>query len=263
MALDYRVDNLDSIDENLRSLYAEKTDGDKKYYTLDVNGVKSEDEFNTVYKTLQTERNSRKDFESKYKAFGDNTPESISALKTELESYKTAKSSATEEDFLKRLNDQKQASYKELESLKSSFNTKETDYQNQLKARDTELLNMRLENELSKRYLKKGDPSGFKLALSVAKDELEWDADHKEFRTKDGLGRMDDWLETDLFKNYQCLLKGSFSGGARNSDSTGVSYEKYFDRSNKDYNSDEFLAKRSEFFRKDAEKARAFINKYK
>lgn len=262
MELDYRVENLDTVDETVRGLYQEKTEGDSKYYVLSVKGVKPEAEFKAVYNALTKERESRSDFEKKYKAFGEDTPESIATLKSELDSLKAAKSTTTEEDFVKRLNAQKEASSLELDKLRNAFAEKEQGYLSTIKEREAEVIGMRLENELKTAYEKRGDSSGFALALSLAKGELTWSQDANGFRTHDNLGDISDWME-ETFNRYPCLLKGNSSGRASGGSSTAISAEKYFNPDDAAYNSDEYLAKRADFFRKNPEKAREFIQKFK
>lgn len=264
MALEYKVENLDAVDESIHSYYVQKVEGDKTYYVLDVNGVKPESEFNVVHNTLTKERNLKNDFEKRLKAFGEYTPEGIKSLSDELESLKAARSTANEEEFLKRMTEVKETHNKDMQKIRDDYSAKEVEFQNQIKAKEREIIDMKLENELGRLYKKKGDDSGFKLAYSLAKQELEWHSDAQEFRAKDGLSRLSDWIDDHLFKEYPCLLKGSYSGGATGgAGSSSAQYEKYFDKSSKDYWTDEYSHKREELFQKDPEKGRAFVEKFK
>lgn len=265
MALDYKVENIEMVDEAYRSLYEQKAEGDKTYYVLDVNGVKPESEFNVVHNTLAKERSLKNQFEKKLKAYGDHTPESIQALSTELENLKTARSTATEEEFLKRISEVKEANLKDMQRIRDEYSTKELEYQTQIKSKEREIVDMKLETELSRLYKKKGEDSGFKLAYTLAKQELDWNHDAGEFRTKDGFSRIGDWIDDVLFKEYPCLLKGSASAGATGSGGSGsaAQFDKYFNKGDSKYWTDEYSNKREEFFRKDPARARELIAKYK
>lgn len=264
MALDYKVENLDAVDENIRSYYEERVEGDTTYYVLGVNGVKPESEFNVVHSTLTKERNLKNDYEKRLKAFGDYTPETIKSLSDELENLKVARTTANEEEFLKRMSEVKETHNKDIQKLRDDYSAKELDFQNQIKSKEREIIDMKLESELSRIYKKKGEDSGFKLAYSLAKQELEWNNDAKEFRAKDGLSRLVDWVDDYLYKEYPCLLKGSYGGGATGSGgSSTAQYDKYFNKSDPNYWSDEYSHKREELFRKDPERGRELAEKNK
>lgn len=265
MELNYRVENLDDVSENFHELYTQNQEGGKTYFTLKVNGVKPQDEFDKVYATLSKERKLREEKEKLLSSFGDNTPESISAMRDELEALKVTKASTSEEDYQKRFSEAKSAWQKSEELLKQNFETERSKLETLISQKDQENINMRLETKLYALYSEKGDPSGRDLAFNLAKNELRWNPESQDFETLDGVLSIKDWMEESLFKNHTCLLKPSLSAGARGSEGSTASYEKYFDPSRPGYSEDpnsESYQKRLECYRKDPTKARAFIAKF-
>ena len=263
--LNYSLETIDEVPEEYKGLYVEEEKDGKKLYHLNVSGVKPQSEFDTVYGTLNKVREERNGFEKQLKAFGEITPEKYNALQEELDSLKKAKNTQTEEDFLKRLSEVKTANAAEMQKLKDEFNKNESEYKKQLQDKENTILEMRLENSLSALYAEKGDPSGRDLAFQLAKNELTWNADANEFRTKDGLSNLRDWMNDEMFKKHSCLLKNNLSGNARETGGGASEYEKYFNPTIADYDNPngEPIKKRAEFFRKNPEKARELIKKYK
>ena len=265
MEMNYYVETLDGVSDSLREFYSEHKDGDKSYYTLNVTGVKPQDEFDKVYSALTKERKLREEKEKALSAFGDYTPDSISKLKDELDTLKISKSSTNEDDYQKRFSEAKAAWQKSEDALKQSFEVERGKYETLLQDKERENINMRLENALSVLYSEKGDPSGRDLAFNLAKNELKWNPDTNNFETHDGVLTIKDWMEESLFKHHSCLLKSSLSAGARGSDSTKASYERFFDPSSPDYSEDPTSTsylKRIEFFRKDPSAAKALLSKF-
>lgn len=267
MALEYTVENLDTIEDPIiKSLYEEQTVGDKKVYVLAVNGVKPESEITNLKKALQSERNLKEEKEKALKAFGENTPESIAALNDELNNLRSAKSSTTEADFLARLNEAKNKYVEDLQKAKTEWEVEKLDLENTVKSRESDILNMRLENRFNALFSEKGDASGRELGYNKAKMELEWNAELNDFYTKDGLVSIKEWMDSSLYKNHPCLLKPSLSASARGGDGTTVSYDKYFNPKSAEYSDSpdsKAFAKRAELFRNNREAALALIAKYK
>ena len=263
--LNYALETIDDVPEEYKGLYVEEEKDGKKLYHLSVSGVKPQEEFDKVYKTLTTVREERNNFEKSLKSFGDITPEKYKALQDELDSLKKAKNSQTEEDFLKRLQEVKNTHAVEMQKKIDEFNKSESAYKEQLKSKDKEITDMRLENALGAIYAEKGDPSGRDLAIQLAKNELTWNADAGEFRTKDGMFNIKDWVNDDLFKKHTCLLKPDLSARARETGGSVSEYEKYFNPTIEGYDdpNGEPYKKRLEFYRKNPEKAKELINKYK
>jgi hypothetical protein len=79
MALKFEIESLESLEENLHSLYRE----DSGKYLLDVEGVKSEVDFNKVKTALESERKASKSFKDQVTTwesrFTGKTPEEIAA----------------------------------------------------------------------------------------------------------------------------------------------------------------------------------------
>ena len=266
--LDYLAENLENVPEEFKGLYNEEEKDGKKFYRLTVNGVKPQDEFDKVYKALSSERELKSNFEKNLKAFGEWTPEKIKTMQDELDSLKKAKNSASEEEFLKRLNEVKTNASVEMQKLKDEYAKTEVDYKKQIEEKENLITEMRLESALTALYDEKGEPSGRDLAIQLAKKQLHWNPEAKDFRTLDGFGDMKSWLNDELFKKHECLLKGSVSAKARETGGNNSEYEKYFNP--KMWNGVEFddpkgepFAKRLEFFRKNPEKAKELLAKYK
>lgn len=263
--LNYSLETIDDVPEEYKGLYVEEEKDGKKLYHLNVNGVKPQEEFDKVYKTIATVREERNNLEKNLKAFGEWTPEKVKAVQEELDSLKKAKNTQTEDDFLKRLQEVKNANAIEMQKKIDEFNKSEASYKEQIKAKDTTITEMRLENALGTLYAEKGDPSGRELALQIAKKELTWNEDAGEFRTQDGLSNLKDWVNDELFKRYNCLLKPDLSARARETGGSVSEYEKYFNPNCENYDdpNGEPFKKRVEFFRKNPEKAKELLNKYK
>lgn len=81
MKLNYVVDTLDNVPVEYQGLYAEV--GGK--FQLQIEGVKSVDEFNTVHNALQKERNEHRETKKALKSFGDIKPEELAEKLTRLE----------------------------------------------------------------------------------------------------------------------------------------------------------------------------------
>lgn len=263
--LNYSVETIEDVPEEFKGLYVEEEKDGKKLYHLNVNGVKPQSEFDTVYGTLTKVREEKNGLEKQLKAFGEITPEKYNAIQEELDSLKKARNTQTEEDFLKRLQEVKNANAAEMQKKVDEFNKSEAEYKRQLEDKESTILEMRLENSLSSLYAEKGEPSGRELAFQIAKKELTWNPDAKEFRTKDGLYNLKDWMNDELFKRYNCLLKNSRGADARETTGSVGEYEKYFNPKIADFDNPngEPYRKRAEFFRMNPEKAREFIKKYK
>ena len=259
--LQYSLETIENVPEEYKGLYVENEKDGKKFYQLNVTGVKPIEEFDNVHKTLLKVREERNNFEKNVKAFGEWTPDKIKAVQEELDSLKKAKNSATEDDFLKRLNEVKTANEAERVKLKDEFNKAEMEYKKQLQEKENMITEMRLESALTALYNEKGDPSGRDLAIQLAKNELVWNADNNEFRTKDGLSNLKDWMNDEMFKKHECLLKPSLSSRARETGGSASEYEKYFnpnafDRATFDDPNGEPYRKRLEFYRKNPERAK-------
>ena len=166
---------------------------------------------------------------------------------------------------MKRLNEVKAANAAEMQKKMDEFNKSESDYKKQLEDKEKTITKMRLENSLSALYAEKGDPSGRDLAIQLANNELTWNADAGEFRTKDGLLNLQDWMNEEMFKKHTCLLKPDLSAKARETGGPVSEYEKYFNPNIEGYDDPEGepIKKRTEFFRKNPEKAKELLNKYK
>lgn len=264
--LDYSLETLENVPEEFKGLYIENEKDGKKTYQLSVKGVKPQDEFDKVYKALSSERELKNTYEKNLKAFGDWTPDKIKTMQDEFDSLKKAKNSTSEEDFLKRLNEVKNTNAIEMQKLKDEYSKNESDYKKQLEDKEKMITEMRLETALTALYNEKGDPSGRDLAIQLAKNELTWNADANEFRTKDGLSNLKDWMNEEMFKKHECLLKPSLSSRAREVGGSASEYEKYFNPKavdNFDDPNGEPFRKRAEFYRKNPEKAKELIQKYK
>ena len=134
--LNYSLETIDDVPEEYKGLYVEEEKDGKKLYHLNVNGVKPQEEFDKVYKTIATVREERNNLEKNLKAFGEWTPEKVKAVQEELDSLKKAKNTQTEDDFLKRLQEVKNANAIEMQKKIDEFNKSEASYKEQIKAKD-------------------------------------------------------------------------------------------------------------------------------
>ena len=262
--LNFEVENLESVPENIRPLYVEATkktvdDKDVKVFRLAVAGVKPIDEFNTVYETLVKERNSREDFEKKLKKYGDKTPEMIEALTAENSKLKVAASSSSQEEFIKRIEEVKTENQRAFKEFSDKANSEKAQLQKELSDRDSIITNMKLEQELRSEYDKLGGvPNSFYLVMNEAKNQFEFNSTVKSFRTKDGVLTVNEWLQNDFFKRNGNFLKGNVSANASENGGKTDGYEKYFNPNGKDYN----MTKQAELYKKNPDLALSYMNKY-
>ena len=99
MALEYKVENVEELSEEVRGLYKETEGG----FILDVEGgVKPMSEFDTVYGALQKEKTDHKASKEKNREFGDYTPEMFQELEKENSTLKLS-SKDDKKDVEKRL----------------------------------------------------------------------------------------------------------------------------------------------------------------
>ena len=256
--LNYEIENLDSVEESIKGLYEPFSKSGKTVYRLSVEGVKPIDEFNTVYETLKKERDIKDDFEKKYKAFGEYTPEKIQELENSLAEMKAANAKNPAEEYVKQVDKLKADHKRVIEELQNSFSTKETELKNILKEKDASIIDMRLAQQLESYYNSKGYPGAFALALSEAKKALEWDSDKNEFRTTDKFSTLPDWLDNVFFKQFPNMLKDNVSGRAHESGILIDSRIKYFDTKSPDYN----LTEQGKLMREDRQAYDALRKKF-
>lgn len=77
MELEQVVEDVNTVPENLRTLYEER-DG-KFHLTIKVKGYKPESEFNVVHQALQKERNDHRALKTKFQPFADMNVEEVQA----------------------------------------------------------------------------------------------------------------------------------------------------------------------------------------
>ena len=205
------VDSLDGVEENLKSLYAETTDG-KYQIRAD---IAFQSDFERVRDTLTKERTSNKELNAKLKelqskldAYGGIDPTGVKGMQTELANLKS-----TETDLSK---------------IKSSKADLELQFKN-LKEQFDELskINQRYEKERTEQRLKDSARKAFGdngILDSAMEDGLLWatqvleSAEDGSVRVKDGTKypagvSVDSWVQ--LFKKDKPhLFGGSVGGGA-------------------------------------------------
>lgn len=218
------VDSLDGVDENLKSLYAETTDG-KYQIRAD---IAFQSDFERVRDTLSKERTSNKELNAKLKelqskldAYGGIDPTGVKGMQTELANLKS-----TETDLSK---------------IKSSKADLELQFKN-LKEQFDELskINQRYEKERTEQRLKESARKAFGdngILDSAMEDGLLWatqvleSAEDGSVRVKDGTKypagvSVDSWVQ--LFKKDKPhLFGGSVGGGAGGSVTNSMEIENW------------------------------------
>lgn len=218
------VDSLDNVDENLKSLYAETTDG---RYQIRAD-IAFQPDFERVRDTLTKERANNKELNAKLKelqgkldAYGGIDPTGVKGMQTELANLKS-----TETDLSK---------------IKSSKADLELQFKN-LKEQFDELskLNARYEKERTEQRLKDSARKAFTengILDSAVEDGLLWatqvleSTEDGSVRVKDGTKypagvSVDSWVQ--LFKKDKPhLFGGSVGGGAGGSSSSNIGIENW------------------------------------
>ena len=218
------VDSLEGVDENLKSLYAETTDG-KYQIRAD---IAFQSDFERVRDTLTKERTSNKELNAKLKelqskldAYGGIDPTGVKGMQTELANLKS-----TETDLSK---------------IKSSKADLELQFKN-LKEQFDELskINQRYEKERTEQRLKESARKAFGdngILDSAMEDGLLWatqvleSAEDGSVRVKDGTKypagvSVDSWVQ--LFKKDKPhLFGGSVGGGAGGSVTNSMEIENW------------------------------------
>lgn len=218
------VDSLDGVDENLKSLYAETTDG---RYQIRAD-IAFQSDFERVRDTLTKERTSNKELNTKLKelqskldAYGGIDPTGVKGMQTELANLKS-----TETDLSK---------------IKSSKADLELQFKN-LKEQFDELskINQRYEKERTEQRLKDSARKAFGdngILDSAMEDGLLWatqvleSAEDGSVRVKDGTKypagvSVDSWVQ--LFKKDKPhLFGGSVGGGAGGSVTNSMEIENW------------------------------------
>ena len=218
------VDSLDGVDENIKSLYAETTDG-KYQIRAD---IAFQSDFERVRDTLTKERTSNKELNAKLKelqskldAYGGIDPTGVKGMQTELANLKS-----TETDLSK---------------IKSSKADLELQFKN-LKEQFDELskINQRYEKERTEQRLKDSARKAFGdngILDSAMEDGLLWatqvleSAEDGSVRVKDGTKypagvSVDSWVQ--LFKKDKPhLFGGSVGGGAGGSVNNSIEIENW------------------------------------
>lgn len=259
MAYDFKVYDISTVDESVRDLYKEQVDnksGDK-YYVMDVNGACSKDDFDKVQKALFSERKIREDYEKKYKSFGDYTPESIREMQEKLTTYEATGTKNNEEMF-KKIEEIKTGYQQDALKTKKEYEDQIASIKSELSLRDKTIMGMKLDNALKEAYMAKGEPTMFDAFKLFAASQLEWNNERNEFRTKDSIYDINEWLEKEVYTKRPGFLKSNLSAGARESNSLIGGYESAFDPK-----SDKFsYAKQIELMKKDPIKADEYLRKY-
>jgi len=80
MPLDYRVESLEDVDEKYRDEYTKVTKNDKTYFEFNIGGVKPQDEFDIVHKSMLAAREDTRLEKAKLKSFGEYTPDTINDM---------------------------------------------------------------------------------------------------------------------------------------------------------------------------------------
>lgn len=218
------VDSLDGVDENLKSLYAETTDG-KYQIRAD---IAFQSDFERVRDTLSKERTSNKELNAKLKelqskldAYGGIDPTGVKGMQTELANLKS-----TETD-LSKIKSSKADLELQFKNLKEQFD-------------EVSKINQRYEKERTEQRLKESARKAFGdngILDSAMEDGLLWatqvleSAEDGSVRVKDGTKypagvSVDSWVQ--LFKKDKPhLFGGSVGGGAGGSVTNSMEIENW------------------------------------
>jgi len=211
MSLNYKLDSLDEVAEDQKGLYKEI---DGKFF-LDVTGVKDIEEFNTVYSSLGKEREEHKSTKKKLKGYGDYTPESFNELNNQIADLKLFKSSNSNEEIEKRLQEALSIKLAPLEQKRNEDTEIITELNAKINGMNAEKETSKLKDKIFQIVNAKDSsvkPESFNdIYARAVLHKIKLNADVEEFVDNYG-NTFDSWFETQA-KN-STWNKDSVSAGA-------------------------------------------------
>ena len=203
MALKYEIESLDELDATLHGLYAPTADGSK--FVLDVEGVKPVGEFNKVYSSLEKERNDHRQVKSKLSAFGELSPESVTAQLARIaELEELAKGSAIDDAKLDSMvNARLNAKIQPEITAKEQYAKQAAELEKQVIHYQTIERQRRMSDEFtSKIKAAKIDPR-FEETVMLKAESLFTETEDGKFVTKDGLSNVTPWMPFEVWLTEQ------------------------------------------------------------
>ena len=216
MALEYIIESLEGIDDTAKSFYKESNGK----FMLDVIGVKPLSEFEGSQLALKKERSLHKEKEAALKAFGEYTPESIEAMKQELEELKLSGSGKVDDEKVEKLR----------EMLTQRHQTELNKHVESLSQKEAIIIGLQtkiMENERSQRIseLAMHSPMDKRCIPDIllrAERGLEYDEDTNTFQCKETGASINDWFQKQL-DSSPWMIAASSGAGAQGGTKTGGS----------------------------------------
>lgn len=220
MALQFKVDNLEDVDEALRSHYKE-TDGG---YTLDVAGSVSKTVLENEQKDRRKAEKALADAQAALDRLEGIDPDDVSALRKQVATLLDEKGKLS----LEQLSVEDRAKFREeefariqkehaneLERRSKELSAERDSYKTQFEETQAVMIQSSRDALISKLFAETIRPEFLPDAQLRAKSELQWDATEKRFFDSDN-NSAEVWAEK-LLEERKVWLPDNVSGGARGS----------------------------------------------
>lgn len=257
MALNYEVDNIDNIDESYRGLYKKALKDGKEIYCLDVVGAVSESDITKLKNALSSEREMKSDFEKKFKAFGEWTPDSIRDMHEKLTALEASSSSASEE-ITNKMNEIRTNYQNKNAELKASYDSQIADLKKEIEVKDNLIMTTMRKDAVKQVYDGKGDKTMFDAFLHYIAPKIEFSKEKQSWQSIDGLQSLQEVVD-DVFNACPGFLATTVSAGARETNVGGSSWDAVFNPKSPKYNKTE----QAKLFKQNPERARELLAKYR
>ena len=257
MALNYEVENLDTVDDSYKGLYKKALKDGKEVYYLDVVGAVSESDITKLKNALSSERDMKSDFEKKYKAFGDWTPDSIRDMQEKLTALEAGSGSASEE-ITKKMEEIRTNYQTKNAELKASYDKQISDLQKEIETKDTIIMTTMRKDAVKQVYDGKGDPTMFDAFLHYIAPKIEFNKEKQIWQSVDGLQSIQE-VTDDVFNTCPGFLRSTVSAGARETNAGGSTWDAVFNPKSPKYNRTE----QAKLFKQNPERARELLEKYR
>lgn len=212
MPLKLKIEKEEDVPEALKDEYVKGADG---VFVLQVEGAVSINDLDNVKKALQSERVIRAEKEKALKAFGENKPEDVAAKLIELEELrvKVAAGGGDTKKVEEAIAEFKKNKQLELDTIKTAYETEKAQLTASLQGALGELTSTKLTQCITSAASDLAAPGALELILAKANGEFEFDADKKEFVTKELRLTAVEWVKNFVTK-FPMLAAPNTSGKA-------------------------------------------------
>lgn len=257
MALNFEVENLDSIEDSYRGLYKKALKDGKEIYCLDVVGAVADSDITKLKNALNSEREMKADFEKKFKAFGEWTPDSVRDMQEKLTALEAGSGSASEE--ITRKMEEIRTNYQTKNAeLKASYDKQISDLNKEIEMKDNLIMTTMRKDAVKQVYDGKGDKTMFDAFLYYIAPKIEFSKEKQVWQSVDGLQSLQEVVD-DVFNTCPGFLSATVSAGARETNVGGSTWDAVFNPKSPKYNRTE----QAKLFKQNPERARELLEKYR